>query len=220
MGSTPAQETERWYEDIRDQVMLFYHYAKSRYSTLKCSRLTHHLTAEAIEKDDIAKNKFGLPGGYYDHISLFIEPIPEKDIARIFEHKHEFWKSGNKLYMHVVDSKDFESGMGYEVVETPEMDNWSDSFDWYHMTKQQREIALIAFYKEMKKRGLMGVGTSTMESKCKKYLGKTKGYYERARQRPDAEETIKQYAANVPHLMVYPPSGELAVKDVGIVVIS
>ncbi|YP_009212997.1 hypothetical protein AVU38_gp148 [Ralstonia phage RSL2] len=200
--------------------MLFYHYSKAKYATLKTSRLTHHLSPEAIKKDVADQALYGMPGGYYDHISLFIEPIPEKDIARIFEHKHEFWKSGQKLYMHIVDTADMPHDMVFEVVETPEMDEWSDRFDWYHMTRQQREMALRAFYKEMRARGFIGTGPGAMESKCKKYLGKTKWFYEQARQRDDAEETLRQYAANVPHVMVYPPNGELRVKDVGIVVLS
>ena len=187
--------------------MLFYHYAKHKYSSLKCSRLTHHLTEEAIKKDKDGQEKFDLPGGYYDHISLFIEPIPEKNIASIFEHKHEFWKSGNKLYMHIVDSNDFAPEMKYMLVETPEMDTWSDRFDWYNMDKYQREIALSVYYKEMKSRGFIGNSTNQLIAKCQKYLGKTKRYYELSRQREDAEDTLKQYAANVPHLMVYPPSG-------------
>jgi hypothetical protein len=200
--------------------MLFYHYSKHKFSSLKCSRLTHSLTKEAIEKDKSDREKFNRPGGYYDHISLFIEPIPEKSIAAIFEHKHEFWKSGNRLYMHIVDSNDFPPEMGYEIVETPEMDVWSDRFDWYNMDKYQRQVALAAYYKEERARGLMGHGTEKMISKCQKYLGKTKQYFEVSRQRPDAADTLKQYAANVPHVMVYPPSGELFIKDVGIVVIS
>lgn len=168
--------------------------------------------------DDLAT--YSRPGGYYDHISLFIEPIPEKDIAQIFDHKHEFWKSGQKLYVHIVDSASMDKEMKFEVVETPEMDVWSDCFDWYNMNKAQREIALITFYKEMRKRGFIGKGPAALEAKCKKYLGKTKQFYELARRRPDAEDTIRQYAANVPHVMVYPPNGELPVKDIGIVVLS
>lgn len=200
--------------------MLFYHYSKQKHTSLKCSRLTHEIGHEAMEKAKAAQVRNNLPGTYYDHISLFLDPIPEKRIAALFGHKHEFWKSGNKLYMHILDSTDFPSEMGFEIVETPEMDNWSDQFDWYHMDKYQREIAMSAFYKEMHARGFMGRGTEKMIAKCRKYIGKTERYYELARQREDAADTISKYAANVPHVMVYPPSGELTVREVGIIVIS
>lgn len=199
--------------------MLFYHYAKERYDVLKCGRLTKHLTPEEIVKNEESKVRSNLPGGYSDHISLFIERVPEDEIAELFDHKHDFWKSGSKIHLHIVDSDSFQSDIGYMLVETPEMDEWTDKFDWENMSKAQRDVAISAMYKEMIRRGYIGHSAANLIKHCKRYLGTTKAYYEAARKRSDAEDTIKKYAANVPHVMAYPDSGTIEVKAHGIVIL-
>lgn len=200
--------------------MLFYHYSKEKYPELKVSRLTNNLSPEAVKKSKEMVELLGRAGGYYDHISLFIEPIPDKEIAGMFSHEHDFWKSGQRLFVHIVDSDDMPPDIRYEVVETPQMDEFTDAWDWPNLTAKQRELALRVTYKEMWKKGYIGIGVPPMIAKCKKYLGKTRNYFEVARTRDDAEYTKKKYAANVPHLMVYPPDGILKVKETKTIVIA
>lgn len=198
--------------------MKLYHYASTPYSKLLTRR------KQGVEKEILVNaiahaKRLGDPGPYTDHISLFIEQPPLNTIASIFKYQHPFWSKGNKIYEHVVDSKDLEPNLLYQLVETPEMDKFTDQFDWAVKDKVIRTQYFLQLNEEMKRLNFTGFGANTMVKKLTPYLGKSESFYILARLKEDAEQTAKQYAAYVPHLMVYPKSGEIKIESIRTVIL-
>lgn len=198
--------------------MKLYHYSSAAYTKL-LTRRKQGVSLEVVERATKHANILGDPGPYIDHISLFIEPPPLNSIGNIFKNQHEFWRNGNKIYEHVIDSDSLEANLLYQLVETPEMDKYADQFDWTIEDKRVRTTYIIKLNQEMKDKKYTGFGTDIMIRKLNPYLGRTEEFYRAARKKWDAEETAKQYAAYVPHLMVYPRSGEIKIESVRSVII-
>ena len=67
--------------------------------------------------------------------------------------------------------------------------------------------------------GEIGNSKSQLERQVSKYHNKTEHYYLLASKRYDFKENINKYAANVPHLMLYPKHGVINYSSVSKVVI-
>ena len=193
--------------------MKLYHYSTERFLKIETRRLQGIAEQEIKSAEDKA-SKMGLPLPYVDHVSFFLEPIPKDTIASIFKGEHPFWKAGQTLYEHIVDTKDIDEKSFYRIVETPEIDKYTDQFDWGVKDLATRSKYFQAMNKEMLRLGWSGYGISKMVQKCSVFIGKTEGYYIQARMREDADMSRQLYAGNVPHLMIYPKGGSVEVESV------
>lgn len=193
--------------------MKLYHYSTEPLKIL-LTRREQGVSDEQISEAETKAKKLGLPLPYIDHISFFLEPIPKETIAGIFKNQHPFWKAGAEIYEHVIDTASIPSQSQYMVVETPVIDKYTDQFDWSVTDLTVRSKYFIAMHKEMKRLGLLGAGIPKMVKQLTPYLGKTEGYYIKARMAKGADMTKTQYAAGVPHLMVYPIGGRVKVEQV------
>ncbi len=193
--------------------MKLYHYSTSPYNELLTKRKQGGLTPDQIKRSVDHANLIHDPGPYIDHISLFFDPIPLERIAKIFGNRHDFWKTGQGVYVHVIDTASLPRDLLWSIVETPEIDNYTDQFDWTITDKAVRTKYLQDMNDEMVRLKLVGRTTKGLVEAVKPYLGKTEQAYIDARKRSDAEDTLKQYAANVPHLMVYPATGKIKVES-------
>lgn len=193
--------------------MKLYHYSLERFPSILTRRL-QGMSESELKEAEVKASKMGLPLPYVDHVSFFLEPIPKDTIAAIFKFEHPFWKVGQQLYEHVIDTKDIDEKSFYRIVETPEIDKYTDQFDWSVKDLSVRSKYFQAMNKEMIRLGWSGYGISKMVQKCSVFIGKTEGFYIQARMREDEEMSRQLYAGNVPHLMIYPKGGEIKVESV------
>lgn len=162
-------------------------------------------------------------GDYIDHggrppyernISLFIEPLPVDTIAAIFNNEHKFYTPGTIVYEHVIDSEQWKDyAIPYRLVETPMIVRLINQFDFYS-GKDKIEKFKIKLNKIEVAKGLGGEDYHQMLKAIKPYIGMTEGYFHHSRNGVYAEENKEKYAAGVPHLMIYPFSGEVKVESV------
>lgn len=193
--------------------MKLYHYSTVPFDELRTRR------KQGVDEDTIRKSvehskHIGDPGPYIDHISLFIEPVPLDVISSIFNHQHHFWIKGATVYEHIVDTDSLESDLLYTIVETPVIDKFTNRYDWSIKDKSVRTQYLRGMNAEMERLKLTARGKNLLIEGIKPFLGKTTQLYILARKRDDAEDTMRQYAGNVPHAMVYPSKGTITVKSV------
>lgn len=193
--------------------MKLYHYSTEPYKVLY-TRREQGVTAEQIMEAEAKASKLGLSLPYIDHISFFLEPIPKETIAGIFKNQHPFWAVGAEIYEHVIDVRSFNPKSQYMLVETPVIDKYTDQFDWSVKDLAVRSKYFVNMHKEMRRLGLLGVGIPNMVKQITPYLGKTEGYFLKSRMCDDSESTKTQYAAGVPHVMVYPIGGAVNVERV------
>jgi hypothetical protein len=197
---------------LRDIIVKIYHYSTERFPFIK-TRREQGVSESDLEEAVHKAKKMGLPLPYVDHVSFFIDPIPKETIAAIFSNKHPFWKAGQTLYEHVIDTKDINEKSFYRIVETPEIDKYTDQFDWTVKDLSVRSKYFVEMNKEMLRLGYSGYSINKMVKMCQRFIGKTEGYYIKARQRPDAADSEQLYAGNVPHLMIYPMGGVIPVES-------
>lgn len=194
--------------------MLFYHYSSKPYHSLQ-SRMKQGLVTQDQRNRELRSMAVkGEIAPYSDNISLFIEPAPLDIIASVFSNRHEFWVAGRSIYEHVVDLNDIERNITYELTETPDRGEYVDQFDWDVDDTEVYRKYHQAINKWMLSRKLAGRSRADMMAAINPYLGKTRSFYIATMSREDYEENLQKYAASVPHLMVYPSSGELSLLSV------
>lgn len=190
--------------------MLLYHYSNEEYKEL--GSLNYQKKAKKENGVDKIEN-------YSDHISFFLEPIPI-DLPDILEGKHNFWKSGQTLYEHIVDTNVFHPDIKYVIVETPEKTHLLYSIqDW---SKCEGNPELIKKYKsqirkmEIRK-GYSGEGITSFVKAAKPLSHGIKGYYRNMvkldKENPE-DNLMDKYASCVPHVMMYTGMDPIKVKRV------
>lgn len=194
--------------------MLLYHYSKERYDVLKTRRLSHTFSASELVKIKKRTEFTSSVGMYIDHISFFFDPIPSALLGDIFDKDHSAWFPGSKLYEYVIDSKELSNLVAYDVVETPEELVVFDRVDW-----PDNDPAFARQYfrdRARRTRHNRTNGTRYLDllEQIRKYQGTTKEHYRKAVLRDDWYENRLKYAANVPHLMVYPKGGEVSYFEI------
>lgn len=204
------------YEHIKVKrlTVKLYHYSTEKFHTLLTRRSVGGLTTEQIKQAEDKAVLLEDVGAYIDHISLFIEPVPSNSIAKIFNDQHPFWKSGKVIYEHVIDTKDLDKDISFILVETPIIGKFTDQFDWTNPTKEDRVNYIKAMHREMRRLKLIDNGVNNLIEQVKPYLNGTLSAFIKARHSAWAEDTKEQYAAEVPHLMVYPKDGKIKVSSV------
>jgi hypothetical protein len=198
--------------------MKLYHYSKDLYSRLE-SRLFRSVSDKKELEEQITWNKeVNGPGIYDASISLFIDPVPLSLLGRLFGEGHHTWFNGNELYEYVIDVDSLGNDFIYNIVETPSDVKLLDETDW---------VDTDEFFIEYKNKlntikrstGEIGSTLSGLKHQLAKYKGMTKDFYIIARKRSDAEEHFNKYAANVPHVMLYPKKGIINIESVNMVIV-
>lgn len=187
--------------------MRLYHYAVKPLSTLKTLEAQGFVTDEMRDSALKDMELYHDPGPYYAHISFFVDPIDLITVADIFkEHNHPVWKAGNVVYEHIVESNTLgnfdylwaETNIDKQFME----DRWGgETLTTAEVSKYFSDLAIAK-----RKAGLIGNGNRGFENVSTQFLGKTMEAYQEAA-KVNHGRNWQQYAANVPHVMVYPPKG-------------
>lgn len=191
--------------------MDFYHYSTERFNILETRMHRGVANADEIERAKFSADIVGDIGSYLDHISLFLDPIPLEILPDLFEGKNAFYQKGVRVYEYVIRLPD-DANMRWALQETPEINTYSDDWDWSSLSREKRREYIRKINAEMTRRGLQGVGTTKLMKAIKPFCGRTEEFFKLARQSPWANDTVAQYAAEVPHLMVYPTDGTLKIS--------
>ena len=193
---------------MNPQYVKLYHYSATQYPVLQ--------TVENRQVDTHNYSKYlayakqtGDIGGYHQHLSFFIEPVPV-DIWRFYPTDHPVWAKGTKLFLHHIYLEDAFPG-GYKFTETPLHQKRVKG-----LPDELSDAELIAFkkalYKEQYNEGEMGTSFIQCATKIRE-LTKNGMYhwYLKLKNSVNYEEVKYKYAANIPHLMMYPASGQVPV---------
>lgn len=198
--------------------MKLYHYAPDLFTSLQTRRKSGLATAVEIKRSEESAKKYLSEGAYVDHISFFFDPIPSKVLANIFGPTHRAWAKGTKLFEYVIDVPALGNDVLYRVVESARKTAFLDQFSKDHNWEDDDPVLLMKYTKEInalqRKWGELGTGLINLERQIALNVGKTEQAYVIASQREDFEWGREKYAANVPHLMVYPSSGEVAISSI------
>lgn len=199
--------------------MLLYHYSKERFPKLKTKRNAGLLTKEEIKAIDKKDRQRLLPAhSYIDHISFFFDPVPSVILSRIFGITHPVWHTGSKLFEHIVDTALLEDDIIFEIVESDKktklFDDFAERTNWI-----DDDPALLKRWKllELSKKmewGEIGSTRAKLELQIVENGGHLDKAFLKAYAREDFEWNRMKYAANVPHVMLYPRSGDIEVIGV------
>ena len=184
--------------------MKFYHYNTEEFDAL--------LSTAIRGKGDIGNN----PRAYNRNISLFLEPLP-LNVAEIFNNTHEFYRSGLTLIEHVVDSNAIELDILFTLTETPEkVALLYGSQKWYEGMPEELIIANKKEIDDMEEsKGYMGQGRLDMIKACRSIPKGIEKYFMKSAKlhgKFPKDKINQKYAANVPHLMIY-PKGSIKVQS-------
>lgn len=211
--------------------IVFFHYASEPYGSLLTRREQGILTREEIKKAEEMAKEYGRIGAYVDHISLFLNPIPSAFLARAFaagkgEENHRVWYKGSQLYEHIVHIEDIKNPK-FELVESFRKTELFDSFckgrRWDEIPADEKNEYFDLIDKKLIEWGEIGYGSDRLEKLVRtynrQYPNATEEGYLKAVRRSDFKLNRMKYAANVPHLMIYPEGGRIEVGRINKVVI-
>lgn len=197
--------------------MHVYHYSTAPRSELLTKR-AQGLPPHEIAKAEQHTKRLGLVAPYIDHISFFIDPIPSKLLAEIYGGDHQAWRKGNILFEHIVDVAALGDDILFELVEsvnkTKFLDEFSIKHNWVADNPETLKLWLKEIAEKSKAWGEVGRGLPALTKQIALNQNKLHDYFKAASERPDFEDGKMRYASNVPHLMVYPKSGKVAVEKV------
>lgn len=193
--------------------MKLYHYAKEQYPVLLTRRRTGTQMPVGVKVSD----------SYLDHISFFFDPIPSRLLVSVFDKGHSFWFKGNRIYEHVVDVSTAAQDIKFHAVETPKenalFDVFAEEHNWVGNDPTLLAKWRVIIDAKQREWGELGVGRDKLIRLISQHVGKTADYYRAAKNLPDFESGYAKYAANVAHLMLYPPSGEMSITTINTLVI-
>lgn len=193
--------------------MKLYHYAVTKLPMIK-SKGTQGIVSklEMKEADRLAKEMEEI-GPYYQHLSFFFDPIP-KSIAKIFGKGHNFWFEGNVIYEHIVDADDL-IPFKWHLMEMRETIQLADTMTWGEgVNREQRRLQIRELNRHDRLKGYMGENLETMEEIVEELDIVTAEAFIAERKRDKNRESFQQYAAGVPHLMIYPENGMVKPRSV------
>lgn len=194
-----------------------YHYSSLPLDVLKTKRLSGLSKEEIISAENKSKS-LGLEAPYIDHISFFFDPIPSKLLPTIFNQGHGFWFKGNKIYEHVIDPNQFEDDVLYRVVESRRKTEFMDNFVLEHNWITDDPVLLKKYLKELTllqtRWKELGRSKRDLINQIRLNKGGLDAAFRSARLREDFSENSAKYAANVPHLMLYPKAGTAVVSEI------
>lgn len=177
--------------------MKLYHYGQAGYKVLKTLEAQRPITrTEKKEALDMKAYRRNVPPGlYYEHISFMFDPI-ESDHWKYFNKNHPVWKKGVSLTEYIVNTSQI-GEFKWMIVETPEIcdarvdDSVSDEEYW-------------KIYVEVTTSKYIGDGSRSLEKASREFVGHQKEYLKIASK---LNPNSLKYAADVPHVMLYPKDG-------------
>lgn len=194
---------------------VLYHYSKEKFSKLLTREAQGVVSDKEKEKWLKLAEEQLRPGGYHQHVSFFIEPVPLDIIGQIFGEQHAFWYPGNVIYEHQIKASTLPR-FKYEFVETPY------ATELYYDPKSDN-LSVEEYYKLLDKgqRKLKERGDNIRDfvEVAERLKGLTRECYINLPSRPNWESIKDKYAATVPHVMVYPQSGVIKVSSAKQVVV-
>lgn len=198
--------------------MFLYHYSSMPYPSLTTRRRrTDYSRAELKEMQDLTKRMKWI-GDYIDHISFFFDPIPSKTVVSVFDSDHPFWIKGNQVYEHVVDISQIAQGFMYDVVESPSEVEFLENTEWKPNDKAFFNKYMTDAAKRKLAQGETGRSVSGLMTQMRKYVGQTEYYFKKAPLTQNwSEDNRLKYAATVPHVMLYPSTGEIPVDAINVI---
>lgn len=188
--------------------MKLYHYSTSQFAELQSRRKSGLPIPEVVKTSD----------DYLDHISFFFDPIPSKILPEIFSKGHPFWFAGHRIYEHVIEVNELDDHIRFHVVEslnkTKLMDECVEEWNWVDDNPQLlKQWNLLIDHMQLKW-GEVGETRTKLKEQIRKNVGYTQSCFILAGQRYDFQDGYNKYAANVPHLMLYPDSGIIVIREV------
>ncbi len=186
---------------------ILYHYSDKLFHHIKSLRAQGHLTDVQIREAEKSAKGTILPP-YVDNISFFIDPLHLSKMPDYYNDSHPFYKHGKECFEYEVDTADLDDSITYHLVESPEKtamvyDPSIDDAEYYkRMDEYHRELKYI------------GNNVNDLDEVINKFKGTIDGYFAKVRSYPDFEKFKNKYAACVPHLMLYPKSGQVKYRSV------
>lgn len=204
--------------------MKLYHYSAKQFNTLLTKRKAGTATAEEIAKSEKEAKRIFMPGtAYVDHISFFFEPIPSDILGKLYSKNHPVWIDGKELYEYEVDPLKLPEKVLYEIVETAreisELDRFSKEHNWVEDDPRLLRKWFAHILSKKAKWGEYGEDRYKLLKQIKYYQNRLACDFLAAVQREDFQDNFRKYAASVPHLMLYPPSGEVQYDIMNLVII-
>lgn len=204
--------------------MRLYHYSTQQFNTLLTKRKAGNATAEEIIQAKKDARRILMPDAtYIDHISFFFEPIPTEILGTLYGKNHPVWINGKELYEYEVNPLKLPNPILYEVVESSKEVNELSRFIKEHNWVEDDPKLLQVWFKHILNKkiswGEYGKDKTKLILQIMKHQGRLASDFLSATQRDDFEDNFKKYAASVPHLMLYPPSGEVQYDVMNSVVI-
>lgn len=200
-----------------------YHYSPKRFDSLMTRRQSGLATPDDIKKGVEEAKRFNWPGNYVDHISFFFEPLPSKQIGKLFNNDHPVWFDGNRLFEYVVDTDVLDKRILFDVVESEKKTRFADEFAKKHNWVEDNPDLLSRYLAEAKVKrqlwGEVGVSLDGLVKQIEANQDKLLSCYKAAVKREDFEFNRTKYAANVPHVMIYPSSGIVPYEQVNSLII-
>lgn len=202
--------------------MYIYHYSSEPRFSIKTKRASGAAVPEEIAKSEANAKRHSFIGAYVDHISFFCDPIPSTKLPAIYGEDHQAWRNGNVLYEHLVDVSTLEKNIAFTLVEShrewDEFHRFAKKNGW---TGDDPEL-LAKWYKHIKDKrktwGEEGKDLKLLEKQVRAHSGRLLNDFVDASMREDFEEGRMKYAANVPHLMLYPKDGVIVPEKISKVV--
>ena len=193
--------------------MYLYHYSGEFFNSLMTRRASGAASLAEIKSSERKAKELNLEAPYVDHISFFFDPIPASYLPTVFPKNHQTWVKGKHLYEYVVNVDDIVGQPLYRVVEsvrkTELLKVFSKENDW--TTDDPAILKKWLKLADMMQRewGELGNDPKILRNQIQLNSGKILEYYKAAVLDEDFEYNKMKYAANVPHLMLYPIDGEV-----------
>ncbi len=196
--------------------MKLYHYSDNRLRTIKTKGAQGRVSKLEMKEADKIAGFMEEVGPYYKHLSFFFDPIP-RNIAEIFGKGHNFWFEGNVIYEHVVDANDL-IPFKWHLMEMSETIQLADTMKWGEgVSREQRRLQIRELNRHDKAKGYVGETLESLEDAIEELDVVTAEAFIAERKRDKNRESFQQYAAGVPHLMIYPDDGmvkPISIKEI------
>lgn len=196
--------------------MKLYHYSDTRLTYIKTKGAQGKVSKLEMKEADKIAEFMEEVGPYYKHLSFFFDPIP-RNIAEIFGKGHNFWFEGNVIYEHVVDANDL-IPFKWHLMEMGETIQLADTMKWGEgVSREQRRLQIRELNRHDKTKGYVGETLESLEDAIEELDVVTAEAFIAERKRDKNRESFQQYAAGVPHLMIYPEVGmvkPISIKEI------
>lgn len=203
--------------------MYLYHYSADIRNPIMTKAMSGFITKENVLKERLkAKNSRWPARAYCDHVSFFFEPIPAALLPTLFPSDHSAWAKGKVLYEHLVKVDSLPSIIPYDVVEASSTISAYDKFSLENNWVDDNPTLLLEWMlfedKFMRRNGDRGNSLNVLKQKIVENQNQLVEKFTEGSKREDFIYNKYKYAACVPHLMIWPPSGMFEASTVNRIV--